>query len=62
MLERIKNNPALVSAFVVALLNLLIDLNAEQLSALTTTFESVLILAGGAVTRQVVVPTRKLQN
>lgn len=60
LIERIKNEPALVTTTVAALLGLLaafgLDLSAEQTSAITT----IATLAAGILTRTQVTPTRKV--
>lgn len=60
IIERIKNEPALVTTTVAALLGLLsafgLDLTDEQTAAITT----IATLAAGILTRQQVTPTRKV--
>lgn len=56
----LKNEPAMVVTFVLAVLNIFLDLNADQAIQVQTIIESILVLLGGGVVRQSVTPVAKL--
>ena len=60
ILNFIKNEPAMVVTFVLAVLNIFLDLSADQAVQVQTIVESILVLLGGGVVRQSVTPVAKL--
>ena len=60
-IEILAREPAMAVAVVLAALNLIVDLNAEQALHVTTIVESIIVLLAGGVVRQNVTPVAKLQ-
>lgn len=60
ILNFLKNEPAMVVTFILAVLNIFLDLNADQAVQVQTIIESILVLLGGGVVRQSVTPVAKL--
>jgi len=60
ILNFLRNEPAMVVTFVLAVLNIFLDLNADQAVQVQTIIESALVLLGGGVVRSSVTPTAKL--
>ena len=61
ILEIMAREPAMVVAAILAALNLFTTVNAEQAIHIETIVESLILLLAGAVVRQNVTPTAKLQ-
>ena len=59
-LNFIRNEPAMVISLVLAGLNMVVTLNADQQLHVSTILESLIVLLGGAVIRQNVTPVAKL--
>ena len=60
ILKFIREEPALITAVVIAALNMVFTLNAEQVLTVQTIVESILLLIGGGVVRSQVTPVSKL--
>ena len=60
ILKLIREEPALITAVVIAALNMVFTLNAEQVLTVQTIVESILLLIGGGVVRSQVTPVSKL--
>ena len=60
-IDFLAREPAMAVAVVLAALNLIVDLNAEQALHVTTIIESIIVLLAGGVVRQNVTPVAKLQ-
>jgi len=60
ILKLIREEPALITAVVIAALNMAFTLNAEQVLTVQTIVESILLLIGGGVVRSQVTPVSKL--
>lgn len=61
ILKFMKNEPAMVVAVALAIVNILWDVTAEQAVHLTTMVETALLLIGGTAVRQSVTPVAKLK-
>ena len=59
-IDFLAREPAMAVAVVLAALNLIVDLNAEQALHVTTIIESIIVLLAGGVVRQNVTPVAKL--
>ena len=59
-IDFLAREPAMAVAVVLAALNLIVDLNAEQALHVTTIVESIIVLLAGGVVRQNVTPVAKL--
>ena len=59
-IEFLAREPAMAVAVVLAALNLIVDLNAEQALHVTTIIESIIVLLAGGVVRQNVTPVAKI--
>lgn len=60
LLDWIAREPAMVVAIILAGLNAVVTLNADQQLQVTTIIESLILLAAGGVVRQNVTPVSKL--
>ena len=59
-IDFLAREPAMAVAVVLAALNLIVDLNAEQALHVTTIIESIIVLLAGGVVRQNVTPVAKI--
>ena len=59
-IDFLAREPAMAVAVVLAALNLIVDLNAEQALHVTTIVESIIVLLAGGVVRQNVTPVAKI--
>ena len=62
MWERIRYNPALVVAVVVAALNLAWDLSQEHVATITMVVETIVLIVAGIITRSLVFPMTKVND